>query len=59
MLIKIMCLLSVLLLTACNTSVSDSQIPKRNNSASNYANIANEQVARDRALPQHGNADRP
>ena len=56
-------LLSLLLLAAavsgCQTSITDAKTPKRNNGASNYANLANENQARDRIRLQHGNADRP
>ena len=46
-------------LAGCQSAVTDAKTPKRNNSASDFANIMNENQARDRYMFSHGNADRP
>lgn len=51
--------LALTVLSGCQTSITDARTPDRNNGASNFANVADENRARERVVPQHGNADRP
>ena len=52
-------LLAALALPGCQSSISDAKTPQRNNSATDYSNVINENQARDHYMFPHGNADRP
>ncbi len=46
-------------MTGCQSSISDAKTPQRNNAATDYSNVINENQARDHYMFAHGNAARP